>query len=40
MPSYSYHGYAITDFYNIDPRMGSNELYQELSNKAQQQGIG
>jgi neopullulanase len=40
MPSYSYHGYAITDFYNIDPRMGSNELYRELSLKAQQYGIG
>ena len=40
MPSYSYHGYAITDFYNIDPRMGSNELYRELSAKAKQQGIG
>ncbi|MGO2130741.1 MAG: glycoside hydrolase family 13 protein [Pseudoalteromonas prydzensis] len=40
MPSYSYHGYAITDFYNIDPRMGSNELYRELSAKAKQHGIG
>lgn len=40
MPSYSYHGYAITDFYTIDPRMGSNELYRELSAKAKQHGIG
>ncbi len=40
MPSYSYHGYAITDFYNIDPRMGSNELYRELSSVAKQHGIG
>ncbi|CAM3648033.1 MULTISPECIES: glycoside hydrolase family 13 protein [Pseudoalteromonas] len=40
MPSYSYHGYAITDFYNIDSRMGSNELYRELSAKAKQHGIG
>jgi len=40
MPSYSYHGYAITDFYNIDPRMGSNELYRELSSIAKQHGIG
>lgn len=23
MPNYSYHGYAITDFYKVDPRMGS-----------------
>ncbi|MGB1292909.1 MAG: glycoside hydrolase family 13 protein [Pseudoalteromonas sp.] len=40
MPSYSYHGYAITDFYTIDPRMGSNELYRELSSNAKQHGIG
>jgi len=26
----SYHGYAITDHFNIDPRMGDNELYAEL----------
>jgi hypothetical protein len=26
----SYHGYAATDLYNIDPRFGSNELYKEL----------
>ncbi|MEI8618901.1 alpha-amylase family glycosyl hydrolase [Pseudoalteromonas sp. B193] len=30
MPDYSYHGYAITDFYNVDPRMGSNQLYKTL----------
>ena len=23
----SYHGYAITDLYKIDPRMGTNELF-------------
>ncbi|MEP4535100.1 MAG: glycoside hydrolase family 13 protein [Cyclobacteriaceae bacterium] len=33
MPEYSYHGYAITDFYNVDPRYGSNELYKSLSDK-------
>ncbi|HEX7905503.1 MAG TPA: glycoside hydrolase family 13 protein [Chitinophagaceae bacterium] len=27
----SYHGYAATDFYNIDPRYGSNEQYALLS---------
>lgn len=27
--AYSYHGYAITDFYNIDPRFGDNTLYKE-----------
>ncbi|WP_420713809.1 glycoside hydrolase family 13 protein [Pseudoalteromonas sp. Bsw20308] len=40
MPDYSYHGYAITDFYNVDPRMGSNSLYKSLSVKAKEQGIG
>jgi len=37
---YSYHGYSATDFYQIDKRYGSNALYQELSVKAQAQGIG
>lgn len=40
MPNYSYHGYAITDFYKVDPRMGSNRLYKTLSVKAKEQGIG
>ncbi|WP_029880456.1 glycoside hydrolase family 13 protein [Pseudoalteromonas sp. TB64] len=40
MPDYSYHGYAITDFYKVDPRMGSNSLYKSLSAKAKEQGIG
>ena len=35
----SYHGYAITDLYKIDPRMGTNSLYKELSIKANQKGI-
>ncbi|HOP03143.1 MAG TPA: glycoside hydrolase family 13 protein [Tenuifilaceae bacterium] len=26
----SYHGYATTDFYNIDKRFGTNELYKEF----------
>jgi len=26
MPAYSYHGYAITDFYRVDPRFGDNEV--------------
>lgn len=29
-PHESYHGYAITDHYRIDPRFGSNSLYGEL----------
>lgn len=29
-PSYSYHGYALTDHYLTDPRLGNNELYKKL----------
>ncbi|MGH8060837.1 MAG: glycoside hydrolase family 13 protein [Pseudoxanthomonas sp.] len=39
-PKYSYHGYAITDLYRIDPRFGSNEDYRALSTKARTQGVG
>lgn len=28
-PKASYHGYAVTDLYKIDPRMGTNELYKQ-----------
>jgi len=35
----SYHGYAATDFYKIDPRFGSNELYKELVRKSHQAGL-
>ena len=35
----SYHGYAITDMYKIDPRMGTNVLYKELSIEARKKGI-
>ncbi len=34
MKDFSYHGYAITDFYKTDPRLGSNELYKTLVEKA------
>lgn len=37
--SQSYHGYAITDFYRVDRRMGTNELYRELVKAAHQQGL-
>jgi len=33
-PAYSYHGYAITDFYKTDPRIGTNEEYVRLVKKA------
>jgi len=39
MPSSSYHGYATTDYYKVDPRFGSNKLYKKLSEKAEQHGI-
>ncbi|MFA9372060.1 MAG: glycoside hydrolase family 13 protein [Labilibaculum antarcticum] len=36
----SYHGYAITDYYKIDPRIGTNEDYRRLSKLAKENGIG
>ncbi len=40
MPAYSYHGYAATDHYKIDPRYGSNEDFRRLSAEARKRGIG
>lgn len=37
---WSYHGYATTDYYEVDPRFGSNEQYRSLSKKAKEMGIG
>ena len=39
-PSYSYHGYAITDLYKVDPRFGSNEDFRAWSQEAQARGMG
>lgn len=39
MPAYSYHGYAITDLYKIDPRFGTNESYRDLVDAAHAKGI-
>ena len=39
MPRTSYHGYAITDFYEVDPRFGTLEEYRELSREARARGI-
>jgi neopullulanase len=36
----SYHGYAATDHYRIDPRYGSNEDYLRLSREARKHGLG
>lgn len=40
MPSYSYHGYAVTNHYRIDPRYGQNEDFVRLSQEAKKRGIG
>jgi len=38
-PYASYHGYAVTDHYRIDRRLGTNEKYHELVTKAHAKGI-
>ncbi len=35
----SYHGYATTDYYKVDPRFGTNEEYKQLIAKAHQKGL-
>lgn len=35
----SYHGYAITDLYQIDPRFGTLEEYKNLSQKLKEKGM-
>lgn len=39
-PEVSYHGYAITDFYKVDPRFGTNEGFRQLAADARQRGVG
>lgn len=39
MPGTSYHGYAITDYYQIDPRYGSNEDYRAFVSAAHGKGM-
>ncbi len=39
MDKFSYHGYAITDLYDIDPRFGTLKEYIELSSKASKKGV-
>lgn len=38
-PSFSYHGYAATDTYRIDPRFGTNEDYVRLVSAARLKGL-
>lgn len=35
----SYHGYAVTDYYRIDPRLGSNEDFKSLVTEAHRKGL-
>jgi len=37
--TYSYHGYACSDLYKIDPRYGTNEDYVKLSNELHKQDM-
>ena len=38
-PNYSYHGYAITDFYKVDPRFGTNADYVQFIGDCHDLGI-
>lgn len=35
----TYHGYATTDYYRVDPRFGSNDEYRRLTDEAHAKGI-
>lgn len=34
-----YHGYATTNYYNVDPRFGSNDEYRKLVDEAHSKGL-
>lgn len=38
-PDGSYHGYACADYYNIDPRFGSNGQYRDFVRNAHSRGL-
>jgi hypothetical protein len=38
-PEASYHGYATTDFYKVDKRLGTNEDYRRLGELTKENGI-
>lgn len=38
-PQASYHGYAITDFYQVDCRLGTNREYKALVDAGRQKGL-
>lgn len=35
----TYHGYATTDYYRVDPRLGTNEEYRRLIDECHQKGL-
>jgi len=35
----TYHGYATTDYYRVDPRFGTNDEYRQLCREAHQHGL-
>lgn len=37
--AWSYHGYACSDYYHIDPRYGSNSMYAQMVQKAHEKGL-
>ena len=37
--SSTYHGYATTDYYRVDPRFGTNEEYRRLCDEAHAKGL-
>ena len=37
--AWSYHGYACSDYYHIDPRYGSNSLYAQMVQAAHKKGL-
>ena len=39
MPSWSYHGYAITDYYEVDPRFGDLNLYKKMAAECRATGL-
>ncbi len=36
---HSYHGYACSDYYKIDPRFGTNDLFKQLVDNAHAKGL-
>ncbi len=39
MPEGSYHGYAATDYYRVDRRLGTNDEFAELTENAHDKGL-